>query len=162
MEGEDTSGCASSRAAERGPRICGPRLRTAGRGFPDCGLRTADRGFVIVALVADRTLLAQRAWFADPAAVQDQRVGGDGPFGRRHRRAQLLFDDFRIVAARDPDAVGDPEHVAIHRQAGHAERVAEHDVGGLAADAGKLDQGVHRGGNLALMAFHHRGGHAGQ
>ena len=57
------------------------------------------------------------------------------PLRRRHARAQLLFDDFRIVGRRDADAVRHAQHMPIDREAGHAERMAEYDVGGLAADA---------------------------
>ena len=83
-------------------------------------------------------MLAQRTRLADAAAVKDQRVGGDGPFRGRHRRAQLLLDDLRIVPRRDPDPVRHAEHVAIDGQSWHAEGMAEHDVRGLAADAGQL------------------------
>ena len=88
--------------------------------------------------------IAERPRLADAAAVQDERVGGARPVRRRQRRAQLLLDDLRIVRPGDADAVGDAQHVTIDRQARHAERVAEDDVRGLAADAGQLDERLHR------------------
>ena len=69
--------------------------------------------------------------------MEDQRVGGDRPFLLRQRGAQLLLDDYGVVALRDADAVGDAQHVAIDGQAGDAERMAEDDVRRLAADAGQ-------------------------
>jgi hypothetical protein len=72
--------------------------------------------------------------------------GGRAGSGRRRRAstscgqpiAELLLDRHRVVALGDADAVGDAQHVPIDRQAGHAERVAEHDVGRLAPDAGSF------------------------
>ena len=52
---------------------------------------------------------------------------------------------------RDADPVRDAQHVAIDRQPGHAERVAEDDVGGLAADAGQLRELLHRRRDLAAV-----------
>ncbi len=82
--------------------------------------------------------IAQRLRPADAAAVQDQRIGRARPSFRRQQRAQLRLDGHGIVRTNQTDPVGDAQHVAIDRQAGHAERVAEHDVGGLASDAGQL------------------------
>ena len=50
-----------------------------------------------------------------------------------------------------PMRLDDAQHVAIDRQPGHAERVTEDDVGGLAADAGQLVERVHRRGHLAAV-----------
>ena len=58
------------------------------------------------------------------------------PLGRQ-RAAQLLLDDVRVVGLGDADPVRHAQHVPIDRQPGHAERVAEHDVRRLAADAGQ-------------------------
>ena len=78
----------------------------------------------------------------------------------RQRRAQLLLRPYRIVALGDADAVGDAEHVAIDRQPRHAERMAEHDVRGLAADAGQRGQRVHVGRHLAAVLLDERLRHA--
>src|SRR5579862_5337405 len=50
----------------------------------------------VIALVADETFVAERLGPADAAAVEDQRVRGLRPPLRRHRGAELLFDDDRI------------------------------------------------------------------
>ena len=57
---------------------------------------------------------------------------------RRQQRAQRCSDRHRIVGVHEADAIGDAQHVAIDREAGHVERMTEHDVGGLATDAGQL------------------------
>jgi len=71
--------------------------------------------------------------------MQDERVRGSRPALGGERTAQLLLDEDRIVGVGDPDAIGNAQHVPIDRQPGHAECVAEHDVGGLAADARERD-----------------------
>ena len=53
----------------------------------------------------------------------------------------------------DADAVRDAQHVAIDRQPGNAEGMAEDDVRRLAADAGQLGQFLHRPWNLAAVMF---------
>ena len=67
-----------------------------------------------------------------------------------------------IVAFGDADAVRHPQHVPIDREPGHAERVTEHDVRGLAADAGQLGERVHVGRHLAAVLFDERLRHAEQ
>jgi hypothetical protein len=108
----------------------------------------------VVAVIADGAAVAERPWLADSAAVQNQRVGGSRPLGSRHRRTQLLLDDLGILRARDAESVGDPQHVAIDRKSRHAQRVPEHHVGGLPADAGQLRKGVHGRRDLAAMLLH--------
>jgi hypothetical protein len=93
--------------------------------------------------------------------VQDQRVGCACPARLRQGRGQLLLDGLGIVRRRDAQAVGDAQHVAIDGQARHAEGVAEHDVGRLAADARQLDERVHRRRHLAVVAFDERARRAG-
>ena len=119
-------------------------------------LRGPERAAVVVAVVADDALLAERLRLADAAAVQDQRVGRPRPLRRRHRSAELLLDDLGIVRPRDADPVRDAQHVPIDRQSGDAERVAEHDVRRLAADARQLDERVHRRRHLAAVSLDER------
>src|SRR5262249_47501128 len=88
--------------------------------------------------------IAEGAWLADSAAVENQCVGCPRPFRGWHRGAKLLFDDFGIVRARDTQAVGDAENVAVDGQARDAQRVAEDNVGRLAADTRQLDELLHR------------------
>ena len=67
------------------------------------------------------------------------------------RRAQLRLDLLGRRRLGDADPVGDPQHMPIDRQAGHAQGVAEHDVRRLAADAGQRRQRVHVGRHLAAV-----------
>ena len=92
--------------------------------------------------------------------MEDQRVGRDRPLLLRQGVAQLLLDHDRVVSFCDADAVGHAEYVAIDRKPGHAERVAEDDVRGLAADAGKRGEGLHRRRNLAAVLLVHGGRHS--
>ena len=80
-------------------------------------------------------------------SVSDARVQRSGGSSAHECR----FDDHRVVGVHEADAIGDAQHVAIDRQPRHAERVAEHDVGGLASDAGQSDERVHVGGHLAAV-----------
>ena len=59
-----------------------------------------------------------------------------------------------------PMRFDDAQDVPIDRQSGDAERVAEHDVRRLAADAGQLDERLHRRRHLAAVAFDERLRHA--
>jgi hypothetical protein len=94
--------------------------------------------------------------------VEDQRIGRLRPLRRRRRGAELLLDDFRIVAARDADPVRDAQHVAIHGQSRNAKGVAQNDVGRLAADAGKRGELRHRLRDVPMMPFADRCRHAGE
>src|SRR5262245_21561530 len=62
-----------------------------------------DDGAVEIAVVHHGAEIAQRSRPADAPAMKDQRVGCAGPSGFRHRLAQLLFHDLRIVGLRDAD-----------------------------------------------------------
>ena len=77
--------------------------------------------------------------------VRVQRAGGSAA-------PSCCLDDFRIVGLGDADAVRDAQHVAIDRQARDAQRMAQHDVGGLAADARQRGQRVHVGRHLRRRA----------
>src|SRR6476661_1696293 len=89
------------------------RARSTG-GLWRCRVRTRplarDHRAVILAVVANDALVAPRLRPADAAAVQNERIGRARPARLRHRRAQLLLDDDRIVGVSDADAVGDAEH----------------------------------------------------
>src|SRR5207253_9685284 len=91
---------------------------------------------VIVTVVPDGALIAQRLRLADASAVKDLHVRRERPQLLWQTAAELLFHVDGVVAFRDPDAIGHTQDVAIDRQAGHAERMPEYDVGGLAPDAG--------------------------
>ena len=68
---------------------------------------------VVIAVVANGALIAQRLRFADAPAVKDLHVGGERPHLLRQQAAQLLFNVDGIVAFRDPDAIRNTQDVAI-------------------------------------------------
>src|SRR5262245_55988049 len=63
----------------------------------------------VVAVVANRALVAKGRRPADAAAMKDQRVRGARPSFRRQGGAELLFHFDRIVAFGDADAIGNPQ-----------------------------------------------------
>jgi hypothetical protein len=92
--------------------------------------------------------------------VQDQSIRRQRPLRWRHCSAQLLLDDFGIVRTRDANPVRHPKHVSVDGKAGHSKRVAEDDVGGLAADAGQFHEFRHRARHLAAMTLDAGRGHS--
>ena len=89
------------------------------------------------------------------ASMQNQPVRQVGPLRRLEIRADLPLDMRRIGTGRVPVATpAQPsrhaDHMRIDGESGHAERVAQHHVGRLAADAGQRHQRVHRIGDLAI------------
>ena len=58
------------------------------------------------------------------------------------QRADLVLDLDRVGLVGPAEAAGQPAEVGVDGDAGDAEAVAEHDVGGLAADAGQRHQVV--------------------
>ena len=93
---------------------------------------------VEVAIGADCAAIAERARLADATAVEDQSVGRSRPGRRGHCRAQLLLDDLRVIRLRNPDPVRHTQDVAVDGKPGNAERVSEHDIGGLPPTPGSL------------------------
>jgi hypothetical protein len=63
----------------------------------------------------------------------------------------LFLDDLGILRGGDADAIGHPQHVPVDREPGDTQRVAEHDVRRLPADAGQLHERIHAGGHLPGM-----------
>ena len=98
---------------------------------------------VIVAVVPNRALIAERLRLANAPAVENLHVGGERPHLFRQRGAQLLLDVHGVVAFGDTDAIGDAQHMAIDGQPWHAERVPEDDICGFPADARKLGEELH-------------------
>lgn len=74
---------------------------------------------------------------------------GNDPF-------KLRFDLVDGLPGRKPGAVADAEDMGIDREGFLAERGVEHDIGRLAADAGKLLQLFPGGRDLAPMALDQR------
>ena len=72
------------------------------------------------------------------------------------RLVQLQFDRERVLAARQAGAVADAEDVGVDREGLVPEGGVEHDVGGLAADAGQRLQRGAVVGHLAAMVADQR------
>ena len=51
-----------------------------------------------------------------------------------HQGHQVELNLYRVLLAREPQALGDPAYVGVHHEARDAEGVAQDDVGRLAAD----------------------------
>ena len=91
---------------------------------------------------------------ADTPTVHDDQMGKIRPEFRRRLRVDLRLDPDRIGSRHIADAVQHTDHVRISGKSRNAERIAEHDVRALAADAGQLRQFVHRPRNLAAEIRH--------
>ena len=137
-----------------GACLCRRRCAPAGplrRPRPGTGARALTTApSVVVAVGLHRAPVAQRARLADAPAVQDQRVGGARSSPGAARRAHSCCSTTSGSSRRgEPDAVRHAQHVAVDGQAGHAERVAEDDVRGLAADARQRHERLHARRHLA-------------
>ncbi len=88
---------------------------------------------------------------AGVAAVQDQPVVRVAAERLRHDLLELGFDLIGVLARREAGAVADAEDVRVDRERLLAERGVEHDIGGLAADAGQRLQLVARPRDLAAV-----------
>ena len=84
------------------------------------------------------------AGVAHPPAVEDHLVRHDRPVALGHQRADGVLDLDRILLRRPAPAAHEPAEVRVDGDAGDVERVAEDHVGGLAPDAGQLDQLLER------------------
>ena len=100
----------------------------------------------------ERAVLAVRlAGVADLPAVEDHPVAEQRPLlcGSSSIRSCSTFTGSVCVVS--PSRRLKPADVRIDRDAGHAERVAEDDVGRLAADAGQVHQFLERSRHLAAV-----------
>jgi hypothetical protein len=88
---------------------------------------------------------------ADPAAVPDQPVREQGPLLAREQLPDFLLDLDRVFLLRPAEPAGEPAEVRVHRDARDAERVPQHHVGRLAADAGQGDQVLLPAGHLPAV-----------
>jgi hypothetical protein len=96
------------------------------------------------------------ARLADIAAVQDQPVMGVAHVFGRNDADETLLDLFRRLAGRQAETVADAEDMGVDRHGRLAERHVQHDIGGLAADAGQFRQGVAVVRHLAAMVADQR------
>jgi len=85
--------------------------------------------------------------------VENQPVVGVAAKGLRDDLLELGFDRLDILARREAGAVAHPEDVGVDREGLFAERGVEHDVGGLAPDAGERLKLLARPRNLAAVAI---------
>ncbi len=100
---------------------------------------------------------------ADLAAVEDQLVREEGPFGLGDEFHEVLFDFDGIGVFGEVEAEGEAGDVGIDDDADVlVEGVAEDDVGGFSADAAELGEFVHGVGDLAVMFFDDVGGGGGE
>src|SRR3989449_5046480 len=125
------------------------RERGAGSGTFRCKEGTAPRSLLPFlshprarAQVAHDALLAFRPpRDAHLAAVQDQQVREHGPLVARQELHQVPLDLLGRVLAREAQQPADAVHVRVHDHAlALPEPAAQHDVRGLAADAGEPDE----------------------
>jgi hypothetical protein len=94
--------------------------------------------------------------------VEDQGIRSARPVGIGQGFPELLLDDRRILGPGDTNPVRHSQDVSIDRQAGHAEGVAQDDVGSLAPDARQPDEVVHGARDLAAVVRNDRRRHADQ
>src|SRR5262249_11475687 len=118
---------------------------SSGRGLdshPRTDLRQRTPGTVRLAGVANLPTVVDHA-----VAEYRPLFFGDEPH-------QVALDRLRVGLRGQPHAAAESAQMGIDRDAGHAEGVAEDDVGRLAADAGQGYQLFHRRGDFAAMLFH--------
>ena len=89
--------------------------------------------------------------------MPDQPVTEHRPLLLRHQLHQLLLDLLGRRLLRQAEPLRQPGDVRIHHHAAvDVKRVAQHDIGGLAAHAAQLRQFLHRARHLAAVLFHER------
>src|SRR2546425_389950 len=94
---------------------------------------------------------------AHAAPVQDQRVREPRPLVARHERHQVALDLHRVLLCRQTEQRRESLHVGVdHDPFVLAEPGAEHDVRGLAAHTGELNQLLHGVGYRTSMALDQR------
>src|SRR5690606_27579268 len=100
---------------------------------------------------------------ADEPAVPDQEVLGIAPELTGQDLHEIAFDPDRVGLAREAEAPGEALDVRVDDDAFRlAERVAQDDVRGLAADAREADQRVHLRRDLAPVLVDQRVRHRDQ
>ena len=99
------------------------------------------KDFGVAALGA--TLLMERR-YADAESVYREELHRNPSNGWSLRRLGLIVSD-------ESQPVGHAQHMAVDGQARHTEGVAQHHVGGLAADPGQGDQVLEPARHLAVV-----------
>ena len=94
---------------------------------------------------------------AAAAPMPDQPVAEHRPLLLRHQLHQFLLDLLGRGLLRQAEPLRQAGDVRIHDHAAvHVKRVAQHDVGCLAAHAAQLRQLLHRARHLAAVLLHQR------
>src|ERR1700733_2972678 len=123
-----------------------------------CGSAAVRQVFRLVwAEIDQHANAAQRfAGHADIPAVQDQPVMSVEQKAIRNHAHESVFDLARRFTGGDGEAVGDAEDVGVDGQRRLAEDCVEHDVRGLAANAGQGFQLLTDARRLAAVPFDDR------
>ena len=85
--------------------------------------------------------------------MPDEVVRQHRPVALGEERGDGELDLDRVGLLGPAEAARQPAEVGVDGDPGQAERVAEHDVGGLAADTGQLDEVVEPGRHLAVVVL---------
>src|ERR1039458_2457485 len=83
---------------------------------------------------------------ADTPAVEDEPKADRTPVFWREQSAEVLFDLGRVARAAQSEAPAQPGHVSVYREPWQIEGHRENDIRGLATDARKGGQLLHRPG----------------
>src|SRR6266508_2912308 len=104
-----------------------------------------------------------RARDAHSPAVEYQQVRDLDPVLARNETHQHLLDLCRVRLVGEDEPDGKTADMRVYDDTlAHAERITEHDVGGLAADAGQQNQLGHRPRYFAGMSFDYSRRHSKQ
>ena len=80
------------------------------------------------------------------------------PAFRLETGTELGFDLHRIGGTGQTEQIGQPRHMGVDGEAGHAEGIGEHHIGGLASDSRQRGQFLHRGRHFRIELFHQNTG----
>jgi len=90
---------------------------------------------------------------ADLAAEKNQPQREVAPLISRDEAHEVEFDFLRVPVPGEPEPVGYPRHMGVDDNARRAEGSAEHHIGSLAPDPGKLDQFLQLSGHTPAVMF---------
>lgn len=88
--------------------------------------------------------------YADPSPMIAQKMRECHPVLRIQDVRKVAFYVFRIRVCRQPQPSAETHNMRIHGQCRAAERITQHHIGCLSADAWQLEKSVHRVGDLPI------------
>ncbi len=88
--------------------------------------------------------------YTDPSSVIAQKMRECHPVLRIKDVRQVAFYVFRIRVCRKPQPSAEAHNMRIHGKCRAAERITQHHIGRLSADAWQLEKFVHRVGYLLI------------